>query len=206
MRLLESSPSLAAPCPTSRFILYWTQVGNCFLWSSLIKFQGGRPSGYRAWSSLWRLRLLQDWGKTILNQRVEQALHLIRIQVYNLCPDMQFCATPPVHGNLARYSRYTVFGYHMISLSGTMCMLPTSATSCLTMSAWRKVPLWSPLLLGCMHAGGNRMHYIYGAVAIQALHMILQTSWGVPWQEGADLWCWAHRPGQSSHCPCHGGQ
>lgn len=23
--------------------------------------------------------------------------------VYNLCPDMQFCATPPVHGNLARY-------------------------------------------------------------------------------------------------------
>jgi len=22
---------------------------------------------------------------------------------YNLCPDMQFCATPPVHGNLARY-------------------------------------------------------------------------------------------------------
>ena len=24
--------------------------------------------------------------------------------VYNLCPDMQFCATPPVHGNLSRYS------------------------------------------------------------------------------------------------------
>jgi len=23
--------------------------------------------------------------------------------VYNLCPDMQFCATPPVHGNLSRY-------------------------------------------------------------------------------------------------------
>merc|ERR1712083_385284 len=23
--------------------------------------------------------------------------------VYNLCPGMQFCATPPVHGNLARY-------------------------------------------------------------------------------------------------------
>jgi len=23
--------------------------------------------------------------------------------VYNLCPEMQFCATPPVHGNLARY-------------------------------------------------------------------------------------------------------
>ena len=26
----------------------------------------------------------------------------MNIQVYNLCPDMQFCATPPVHGNLAR--------------------------------------------------------------------------------------------------------
>merc|ERR1712210_423903 len=48
--------------------------------------------------------------------------------VYNLCPDMQFCAIPPVHGNLARY----------------YVLLPTSATSCLTMSAWRKVPLWSP--------------------------------------------------------------
>ena len=22
---------------------------------------------------------------------------------YNLCPDMVFCATPPVHGNLTRY-------------------------------------------------------------------------------------------------------
>ena len=22
---------------------------------------------------------------------------------YNLCPDMQFCATPPVHGNLCQY-------------------------------------------------------------------------------------------------------
>lgn len=22
---------------------------------------------------------------------------------YNLCPDMVFCATPPVHGNLSRY-------------------------------------------------------------------------------------------------------
>ena len=22
---------------------------------------------------------------------------------YNLCPKMEFCATPPIHGNLARY-------------------------------------------------------------------------------------------------------
>ena len=28
---------------------------------------------------------------------------LCKTGVYNLCPDMQFCATPPVHGNLCRY-------------------------------------------------------------------------------------------------------
>ena len=28
---------------------------------------------------------------------------LCKTGVYNLCPDMQFCATPPVHGNLCKY-------------------------------------------------------------------------------------------------------
>ena len=50
--------------------------------------------------------------KTI--KRVNKTPHLLHTQVYNLCPDMQFCATPPVHGNLARHSRYSVFGYHVI--------------------------------------------------------------------------------------------
>ena len=39
--------------------------------------------------------------------------------------------------------------------SGTMCMPPTSATSCRTMSASRKARSWNHLPLGCMRAGGN---------------------------------------------------
>ena len=78
----------------------------CSILTGLDKFdkilvKGGRPSGYRARCSLWRLRLLQDWGKIILGS-VKKTLHLVNMQVYNLCPAMQFCATPPVHGNLAR--------------------------------------------------------------------------------------------------------
>ena len=60
--------------------------------------------------------------------------------------------------------------------------------------------LMEPLAVG-VHACRS------SAITIRSLHKLLfKTGWSVPWEEGADLWCRPHWSGQSSHCPCHGGQ
>ena len=63
-----------------------------------------------------------------------RACNYCKTGVYNLCPQMSFCATPPVHGNLCRsvakvyLTSHTTFNNN----SDITSMRRTSATSCLT--------------------------------------------------------------------------
>ena len=43
-----------------------------------------------------------------------RACNYCKTGVYNLCPQMSFCATPPVHGNLCRWVTSVLGEFHDI--------------------------------------------------------------------------------------------
>ena len=118
---------------------------------------------------------------------------------------MQFCATPPVHGNLARCSLYheLKFGHktHIVRYyvhAANFCYkLPDNVSL-------EEGALMEPLAVGVHACRWSESR----AIKIQPLLIAQtpQTGWSVPWEEGADLWCRPHWSGQPSYCPCHGGK